>query len=174
MRIFRRGPRPPLAAPAAIIPALLGLAILLAGCQTTPAARPIPPGIGGAVTLQPLDYRPRSGPPPAGYGRDVPAAIGAALAQALHEAGIGLDGRHCRLSGTVRDFAVQDGLWRVDVRYVLAVGGSVMFDQAIGTWYAPEGAGPATAEAAIAKNLAVLVADDWFRTLVSRDCPRPA
>jgi hypothetical protein len=148
------------------------LATALAGCQTNSPARPAPGALTGAVALEPLDWRPRAGRPPADFGRDVPSAMTAALASALGDAGIGLDGQRCRLEGTVRDFRLADGLFHVDVRYVLATGGTVRFDQAIGTYdLVPPGTGTeAAADAAMAKNLRVLLADDWFRTLLRQEC----
>lgn len=152
--------------------AALLLAAALAGCQTATPARPAADTLGGAVTVEALAWRPRAGPPPADFGRDVPSAMTAALASALKDAGIGLDGQRCRLEGTVRDFRIAAGLFHIDVRYVLATAGTVRFDQAIGTYDAvpPGTSTAAAAESAMAKNLAVLVADDWFRTLLRQEC----
>ena len=151
--------------------ATLLLSAALAGCQTATPARPVPDTVA-AVSLEPLDWRPRAGRPPADFGRDVPSAMTAALASALGDAGIGLDGQRCRLEGTVRDFRIADGFFHVDVRYVVATAGTVRFDQAIGTYdVVPPGTSTAdAADSAMAKNLAVLMSDDWFQTLLRQEC----
>ena len=162
----------------------LALALLVAAC----AAQPGPQGprtgyqpqttahLTGSVAVNPMGYRPRSGAAPQGSVQDVPGYITGALKAELRRAGARLDSGRCTLDGTIRDFNVEragaEEHYGIDIRYVLTVGNDIPFDQAIGTTFTvPRGQSVDRAvDAGIAKNLNILLKDDWFQTLLVREC----
>jgi len=163
----------------------LALALLVAACAAQPPAGPGPwtgyqprttAHLTGSVAVNPLGYRPRSGVPPQGSVRDVPGYVTNALKAELRRAGAGLDSKRCVLDGTIRDFKVDpagaEQHYGVDIHYVLTVGRTVEFDQAFGTTFtvARGQSVDRAVDDAIAKNLNFLLKDDWFQTLLVREC----
>lgn len=162
----------------------LTLALLLAACAAQPGAGGPRQGyqpqtsahLTGTVAVNALAYRPRSGGAPRGTVRDVPGYVTGALKAELRRAGAGLDSRRCVLDGTIRDFKVEpagaEEHYGIDIRYVLTVGSGVEFDQAIGTTTTVSRGRSVdrAVDAAIAKNLEILLEDDWFATLLVRQC----
>ncbi|MFE0754102.1 hypothetical protein ACFW16_09125 [Inquilinus sp. NPDC058860] len=162
----------------------LALALLVAACAVQPAGPGPRTGyqpqttahLTGAIAVNPMDYRPRTGVAPQGSVRDVPGYVTNALKAELRRAGAGLNSSRCILDGTIRDFKVDragpEEHYGVDIRYVLAVGGNVQFDQAFGTTVTVARGQPVdrAVDDAIAKNLNFLLKDDWFATLLLREC----
>ncbi|MGF6230119.1 hypothetical protein QFZ27_004074 [Inquilinus ginsengisoli] len=161
----------------------LAFALLVAACATQPVSGPrtgyqpqTTAHLTGAVAVNPMDYRPRSGVAPQGSVRDVPGYVTNALKAELRRAGAGLNSSRCVLDATVRDFKVDragaEEHYGVDIHYVLAVGGNVQFDQAFGTTFtvARGQSVDRAVDDAIAKNLNFLLKDDWFATLLLREC----
>lgn len=159
-------------------------ALLLAACATQPKAPAPRQGyqpqttahLTGSVAVSGLDYKPRSGTAPRSSVQDVPGYVTAALKAELRRAGAALDSRRCVLTGTIRDFKVdpagKEEHYGIDIRYVLTVGRDVPFDQAIGTTFtvARGQSVDRAVDDAIAKNLNILLKDDWFATLLVRQC----
>lgn len=161
----------------------LALALLVAACATQPVSAPrtgyqpqTTAHLTGTIAVNPVDYRPRGGVAPQGSVRDVPGYVTNALKAELRRAGAGLNSSRCILDATIRDFKVDragpEEHYGVDIHYVLAVGGNVEFDQAFGTTFtvARGQSVDRAVDAAIAKNLNFLLNDDWFATLLVREC----
>jgi hypothetical protein len=162
----------------------LALVLLVAACSTQPGG--LGPRTGyqpqtsahltGAVAVNTMNFRPRTGVAPQGSVQDVPGYVTGALKAELRRAGARLDSSRCILDGTIRDFNVQragaEEHYGLDIRYVLTVGNDIPFDQAIGTTFTvPRGQSVDQAvDAGIAKNLNILLKDDWFQTLLVREC----
>ncbi|MGK9234866.1 hypothetical protein KXS07_24165 [Inquilinus limosus] len=162
----------------------LALAFLVAAC----AVQPPGPGprtgyqprttthLTGSIAVNPMGYQPRGGVAPQGSVRDVSGYVTNALKAELRRAGAGLNSARCVLDGTIRDFKVDragaEEHYGVDIRYVLTVGNTVEFDQAFGTTFtvARGQSVDRAVDDAIAKNLNFLLKDDWFQTLLVREC----
>jgi hypothetical protein len=165
-------------------PLPLVLALLVAACAAQPAVQAPRSGyqpqtavhLTGGVAVNALDYRPRGGIAPQGSVRDVPGYVTGALKAELRRAGARLDSQRCVLDGTIRDFKVDrqgaEEHYGVDIRYVLTVGTGVQFDQAFGTTFtvARGQSIDRAVDSAIAKNINFLLKDDWFQTLLVREC----
>jgi hypothetical protein len=169
-----------------LVPMLL--AVVVAGCAAEPGAKaPAAPQtsyraqtdarLTGAIAVDTLRYAQSAGVPPDSAIADVPAYVTSALKAELQRAGVRVGAPKCRLEGVIRNFttARASAAYRhvyLDIRYVLWIGAVVQFDQAIGsTWTGAVTRGDSTAaNAAIAKNLDVLMHDAWFGTLLSREC----